>query len=112
MPRSLRKTSAGCSSSNRSRLSAKLRRAAGKKRAPGICCAFSITGPVPKSARRSAKRATSVQNVSAELSDQAYRAAKSSSVMPRRAFTHRMKRVRFASAMRAAEGRHSSLIRC
>jgi hypothetical protein len=40
-----------------------------KKRAPGMAVGFPITGPVPQVARTSAKRASSTQNDSIELSD-------------------------------------------
>src|SRR5947207_7383496 len=68
----------------------------------------SMTGPAPQSARTSAKRASSLQKLAGCSSDQAYSSGYSRSCVPRRAFTQPMKRVRFASAMRAGEGRHSS----
>src|SRR5437763_10590262 len=68
----------------------------------------SMTGPAPQSARTSAKRASSLQKLAGSASDQAYSSAYSRSCVPRRAFTQLVKRVRFASAMRVGEGRHSS----
>ena len=74
-PRSSTAISAGAASSRCSRFSAKLRRAAGNQRAPGIRSPFSSTGPSPQSATTPAKRASSLQNAAGSSTDQRCSAA-------------------------------------
>src|SRR3546814_918595 len=99
---------AGVSSRRRSRFSAKLSLAAGKKRAPGMRSPPTSTGPWFPAPRASAttpqKSQTLTQNFSSSATEKRCNAAKSGSRTPQRRSTAAAKAARFDASMRSAEG--------
>src|SRR3546814_2039307 len=102
---------AGVSSRRRSRFSAKLSLAAGKKRAPGMWSPSTSTGPWFPAPRASAttpqKSQTLTQNFSNSAIETWCSAAKSGRRLPQRRSTSAAKAARFDASMRSAEGRQS-----